>query len=663
MAIPQLIEQTGRVLAGRYRLVAPIGTGVSAAVYLADDTVLRRRVAIKLLHTALAGDQAFLRRFQSEAHTAAGLSHPNIMRVLDWGDDSGGPFLVLEYLGGGSLRSLLDHYRTISLSQAVQLGIQTARALDYAHRRGLVHRDIKPANLLFDEEGRLAIADFGLARALAEAALTEPGGSVLGTARYASPEQVRGQMLDGGADVYSLSLVLIEAITGSVPFAADTTLATLMARLDKRIDIPEHFGELASVLHDATDPNPVSRISAADLARALEGIARELPEPERLKLPGALVVDVNRPMSGVDSTMMPGVGESVRVTDGDLVNGAESGAKESVSVAAKPLPLRVRAANTFLHRKPTSVIDGRKSRRRRFPAIPWKRIAATMSIALLISALTVGGVFVYFNTGRSVTVPSLVNLNVDAARYAASEADLKVIVSTEFHETVETGVAFEQTPNAGDKAHVREPVRLVVSKGPAPRDVPGIVGKSRQEAKDALGAAGFVVDDADVRGEFREDDPKGRVLSQDPSGGKHDKGTHIKLVVSDGPKPRLVPSVANMSEEEAVAALKAQQLVARITQGYSETVPAGKVSGSTPGAGASVARDSTVNVIISRGPELVTVPDVTGMSSAAATERLAAVGLKVTAVYGPPEGATVFSTTPSAGTKVKKGTEVSVYKR
>ena len=167
-------DHVGRVLGGRYRLLAPIGAGASAQVFLADDARLKRRVAVKLLHASLPGDEAFLRRFRAEAQAAAGLNHPNLLAVYDWGEDEV-PFLVTEFLGGGSLRAMLDQGQRLSISQATLIGLEAARGLDYAHRRGFVHRDIKPANLLFDEDGRLRIADFGLARALAEAAVDRAG--------------------------------------------------------------------------------------------------------------------------------------------------------------------------------------------------------------------------------------------------------------------------------------------------------------------------------------------------------------------------------------------------------------------------------------------------------------------------------------------------------
>src|SRR5215217_6838625 len=281
-------DQVGRVLGGRYRLIAPVGTGASATVFMADDVQLQRRVAVKILHPSLAEDAAFLKRFRAEAQAAAALSHPNVMAVYDWGQDgessTSTPYLVLEYLAGGSLRSMLDRGRQLSPSQALLVGLEASRGLDYAHRRGFVHRDVKPANLLFGEDRRLRIADFGLARAIAEAAWTEPDGVVLGTARYASPEQARGSTVDGKSDVYSLALTLVEAVTGTVPFAADTTVATLMARLDKLMPVSAELGPLAAVVERAGRPDPAERPDAATLGRELVEAARRLPRPAPLPI-------------------------------------------------------------------------------------------------------------------------------------------------------------------------------------------------------------------------------------------------------------------------------------------------------------------------------------------------------------------------------------------
>ncbi len=284
VAMSRMADQVGRVLSGRYRLIAPIGTGSSAQVYLADDVRLRRRVAVKVLHAALADDDQFLRRFRAEAQAAAALNHPHILAVYDWGEHDGTPYLVTEYLAGGSVRAILDRGARLTLSQALLVGLEATRALDAAHRRGFVHRDIKPANLLFGDEGRLRIADFGLARALAEAAWTEPQGAVLGTARYASPEQAQGQSVTGKADIYGLALVIIESVTGSVPFTADTTIGTLMARVDRDLEVPDAMGVLAKPLSRAGQADPEARPDARGLAAALMASAADLPRPQPLPL-------------------------------------------------------------------------------------------------------------------------------------------------------------------------------------------------------------------------------------------------------------------------------------------------------------------------------------------------------------------------------------------
>jgi eukaryotic-like serine/threonine-protein kinase len=273
-----LTDTIGRVLSDRYRIEAALGTGASAHVYVATDVTLKRQVAIKMLHPVLAADRAFLRRFRAEAQAAASLSHPNLVGVHDWGEDEDGPYLVLEYLGGGSMRDLLDSANPLQPVHVANIGAQAAHGLAYAHARGFVHRDVKPANLLFaDDRRRLCVADFGLARALAEAAWTEPAGATLGTARYAAPEQAQGKRVDGRADVYALALVLYEALTGTVPFSADTTIGTLMARVGA--DLPAHpaLGPLEAVMRAAAAPEPEERLSASELARRLSQVARELP--------------------------------------------------------------------------------------------------------------------------------------------------------------------------------------------------------------------------------------------------------------------------------------------------------------------------------------------------------------------------------------------------
>ncbi|MCU1458832.1 MAG: protein kinase family protein with domain, partial [Actinomycetia bacterium] len=277
---------TGTVLAGRYRLLALIGTGASGKVYVADDVRLKRQVAVKVLHAALSDDAGFLRRFRAEAQVAASLHHPNIVSVYDWGEDDV-PFMVLELLEGGSLRAMLDRGIRLTPAQAAHVGSEVCAALEYAHARGLVHRDVKPANLLFDEHGIVRVADFGLARALAEASWTEPAGAVIGTARYASPEQATGAPLDARSDLYSLGLVLVESVTGNVPFAADTALGTLAARTQNSVPAPAELGPLAPVVERACRVTPAERYpDAVTMGDALGDAIDAMPIPGPLTLVG-----------------------------------------------------------------------------------------------------------------------------------------------------------------------------------------------------------------------------------------------------------------------------------------------------------------------------------------------------------------------------------------
>ena len=324
--MPLISDSIGRVLGKRYRLLSALGTGASAHVYLAEDVSLQRHVAVKVLQPGLATDEAFLKRFRAEARSVASLNHPHVLRVFDWGDDDEGPYLVLEYLGGGSLRDLLDRDIRLSLSQAAQLGTEVAQGLAYAHLRGLVHRDIKPANLLFDEEGRVRVADFGVARALAEAAWTEPAGAMVGTARYISPEAAEGKPVDGRADVYSLALVLYEAVTGVVPFVTDTTMGTLAARIGQPLPHNDLLGPLDDVLARAAAPDVAARLDAAGLAARLGALASALPTPSPLPLITPKLED----SAPINAFRAPGVSE---LTDAGVVAAAGLAVGDATVVA------------------------------------------------------------------------------------------------------------------------------------------------------------------------------------------------------------------------------------------------------------------------------------------------------------------------------------------
>ena len=621
-----MADRVGRVLGKRYRLLTPIGTGASAQVFLAEDVTLRRQVAVKVLHPALAEDESFLRRFRAEAQQAAALNHPHAMRVFDWGESADGPFLVLEHLGGGSLRDLLDAGDLLSPSQALLVGLEAARALDYAHRRGLVHRDVKPANLVFDEEGRLCIADFGLARALAEAAWTEPAGAILGTARYASPEQAQGLSVDGKADVYSLALVLVEAVTGRVPFSADTTIATLMARVDARLDAPEELGALGPAVESAAAPDPADRIDARQLVAALEQAARELPAPERLPLAARQARDdtVVLQHPGSDLTELGVASRPSADADGGA-------AAESTGEMVLP----------SAHR-----------RRRRWP---WA------FAALLLVLLGVGS-FLAIKSSRVPRhpVPSLRGKTVAQARAEVTDEDFRLKLGpARFDETVPPDAILEQDPSPLRTLREGGTVTVVVSRGAAPRAVPNLTDLDQPAAEQQLKDRGFV---AKIVLQPDEEKPEGKVLTWSPTG-TLPKGVEVTVTVSSGPTPREIPDVTGASYDEAVAALAAAGLKAERVDVFSSDVPKDAVVSTKPGVGKAVERDSTVTVNVSKGPDTVPVPDVTGRTVAEATAALQAAGLQVSGAGGRPRAQLVFQTDPQAGTRVTRGSGVFLFVR
>jgi eukaryotic-like serine/threonine-protein kinase len=626
VATPRIADQIGRVLGGRYRLVAPIGTGASAHVYVAEDVELRRRVAVKVLHPALAEDESFLRRFRAEAQAVAGLRHPHVMQVFDWGQDLDGPFLVLEHLSGGSLRDLLDRGHRLSVSQALVVGLEAARGLDYAHRRGLVHRDIKPANLLFDEEGRLSIADFGLARALAEAAWTEPAGAVLGTARYASPEQAKGSRVDGKADVYALALTLIEAVTGRLPFTADTTIGTLMARIDRPIEVPVELGPLVPVLAAAGAPDPVDRIDAGELARQLDAAAADLPRPAPLPLADPV------PEAAIDLRTRPIVDADDLTVIGDVpttVAPATNGTRRVYDVEA---PVEQR-------------------RRRRWPKV--------LVVLALVAALVGGGAAVAAARRPSFAVPDLKGRTLAEARQlVAGEQDFEVVAADGvYSETVPEGVVVEQSPLPDEERKQGSTVRVRLSEGPEPREVPDLAGRTRADVVAALESLQLALTATEA---YHESIPKDTVIDWSPKTGRVERGGAVAVTFSRGPEPKELPSFLDQVYDSYAKALEALGLKPKKEEAFSDKVEEGKVISTNPAT--PVPPGTEITVVVSKGPEQVAVPNLNGLSEDEAAAKLQDSGLRLGDRFGPPNKK-VFASSPAAGAKVDKGSSIDVYTR
>ncbi|MDQ1510936.1 MAG: eukaryotic-like serine/threonine-protein kinase [Actinomycetota bacterium] len=602
----------GRVLAGRYLLHGAIGTGASGRVYVADDQRLRRRVAVKVLHAALADDTAFLRRFRAEAQLAASLHHSNIVTVYDWGEDDV-PFMVLELLEGGSLRSMLDQNTPLTVAQAARVGRDVASALEYAHARDVLHRDVKPANLLFDEHGIVRVADFGLARALAEASWTEPAGGMLGTARYASPEQAMGLQLDARSDLYALALVLVEAVTGRVPFASDTTIGMLTARTQGALRAPEELGPLAAVIDRAGGLNPDDRYpDAGTMRQALADVSDSLPPPGVLTLAG--MIDRADP-------------HPTRVAAPVASGLFDQDAAEIMLAPPVKLPDR----------------SDRAQHRRMVPLV--------VAIVLLATVGLAASAFARVSGATMVTVPGLVGRTQDSATALAKHEGLSIgTVAREASDPA--GVVVSQSPPAGSFTSNHR-VNLVVSSGPARVAVPAIVNKAWSTVQKQLDAVGFSYGTPPVS-VYSDSVPSGSVVSVDPPAGRQvAPDAKLAVVLSKGHAPIGVPDLAGKSFKDASDALRALGLKpVRGKDLYSNTVPATIVVKTLPAFGLDAPYGSVVKIQLSHGPIMATVPSLLNLTLAEAQGRLDKAHLEFRVNGSVRGGEVVVKQSPDAGARV-----------
>ncbi len=673
--MPLISDSIGRVLGKRYRLLSALGTGASAHVFLAEDVSLQRHVAVKVLQPGLATDEAFLKRFRAEARSVASLNHPHVLRVFDWGEDQDGPYLVLEYLGGGSLRDLLDRDIRLSLSQAAQLGTEVSQGLAYAHLRGLVHRDIKPANLLFDEEGRVRVADFGVARALAEAAWTEPAGAMVGTARYISPEAAEGKPVDGRADVYSLALVLYEAVTGTVPFVTDTTMGTLAARIGQPLPHHDALGPLDDVLARAAAPDVATRLDAAGLAARLGALASALPTPSALPLVTPRPED-SAPIAGFRA---PGVSELTDSGVTAVAVGAAAGAAVGDATAIAP---GVAGAPVGTKAGPGEIFDaepsgGRSSRGRSSgsggggPAAPYRprKSRRTWWIvgAVVAAVIIAAGLVAAFETKMftpSHPTPTVVNLPLAQAQAAVAKVHMTLKEGVPVTSiTVAAGDVVSQSPKPGVSQKEGSTVTVVLASGKPNVTVPSLTGMTCAQAATALQSAHFL--SVCAPGTYNNNVPSQVLVlwsigsTQNPT--KAPYGATITLVPSLGHEPATVPSIpTSYTFTQAQAALTAVGLTATQNDESSTTVPSGQVISTSPASGAQAPFGSAVTVNISTGPPTTQVPNVIGDTVTQATGVLQQDGLSVSGVSGSPSKM-VSGTQPSVGSTVPTSSSVQLF--
>ena len=595
----------GRVIDGRYRIENRLARGGMATVYEATDLRLDRTVALKVMHASLAEDAAFVSRFVREAKSAARLSDQHVVAVYDQGEDDGVVYLVMEYVPGRTVRDVLREHGRLSGEQALTILDPVLQALDAAHSAGFVHRDIKPENVLLTDDGRVKVADFGLARAISAATSTAATqGLLIGTVAYLSPEQVERGIADARSDVYGAGILLYEMVTGAVPYAGETPLAVAYQHVNHEVPLPSSIRSGVAPVIDrlvtrATERDPDARFPDAD--SFLDEV-----RAARSALPAPMPFGVREEPSNAATLIVP-------LTDGAAapqVNGAGKG--------SRPAPPAVRP-------------KGPKRKRRKGPI--------ALLVVLVIGALVAGGAW-YYGVAKTVPMPSVVNLTPEKAQQKLAPDQLTLDSSqTDFSETVKPGLIISTDPRPGQDAREGTTVTAIVSKGPERYAVPLVAGKTVDDATTALESGNLTL--GKTTEAYSDKVGVGVVVTTNPAPGvKLKRDQAVDLVVSKGPAPVKPPKLAGQTQAAATATLTKAGLKVTTSSDYSKTVKTGSVISTSPGSGATVPKGSTVNLVISKGPPLTPVPDVYKMSEADAKARLKSAGFKVDVTY--PIGITPF---------------------
>jgi eukaryotic-like serine/threonine-protein kinase len=596
----------GAMVDERYQLERKIGSGGMADVWLAEDTELDRNVAIKILHDRFAQDKEFVQRFQREAQSAAGLQHPNVVGIFDRGVFGDTYFIAMEYVDGPSLKDLVKG--GMGTKDAIDFTRQILNAARFAHRKGIIHRDLKPQNVLIDDEGRARVADFGIARGGESSDITATG-SVMGTAQYLSPEQAQGKPTTPRSDIYSIGVILYEALTGRVPFEGDSAVAVALKQVSEAPRRPSAINPeippaLDAVVMRALAKDPDARFKDADaFLKALDAAERAPDKP--------------RPQDTAAFAAVSPEGET------DIPGDEEEEFDES---------------------------ELERSHRWRWITVA---LLAAGVAALVAFALT---------RSSNVAIPDVIGQNSDQASQILDSKGFKVAIKA-----VPSGAPRDQvveqdpipTDRGGGKAEEGSTVTLSVSSGPAIVVVPDVSNLNQADATKRLENAGFRVN---VTEQFSKSVKRGLAIGTEPAAGTQlSTAQAVNLLISRGANTVDVPNVVGLNDQAALAALSNAGLSGTEVQ-QDSTEPQGKVLNQSPGAGKRVARGSQVTIFASTGA--ITVPDVTGQTRQAAVTALKKAGFTAAVseetTTDPTQVGVVISEFPPGGSRGQRGDTVTI---
>ena len=596
----------GMFVGDRYEIISKIGTGGMSDVYKAKDHTLGRFVAIKVLKPEFSEDVNFVTKFRTEAQSAAGLEHPNIVNIYDVGSENGMHYIVMEYVEGITLKTYIEKKGQLTFKETVSIAIQVARGIEAAHNKGIIHRDIKPQNIIISTEGKVKVTDFGIARAASSNTISA---DVMGSVHYASPEQARNGFVDGKSDIYSLGIVMYEMVTGRVPFDGDTTVAVAIQHLQEEIVAPSAYApnlpiSMEKIILKCTQKNPDRRYESMT----------------------ALLADLRKALISPDEDFVviaPVSQEKTRVINEEEINKIKQetsniylGEEDIIS----NMPKRRMKVEEPEEDTDDDYDDDLEPNPKMDKAITIMGIVAGFIIVGLIIFILVsffgdfkfGGSSKKNNTEVSqeesgmLEVPDVKGLTFEEAQAELNEKGLGIKnAGSSASEQYEAGQIISQTPDALTKAEEHTTIEVIVSSGKGEVSVPSVTGMDETTAYNTLSNAGFTpVKDYAYNGDVAQ----GNVIEQSPAAGSLGKsGDSVKIVISRGTEQEgaatvAVPSVLGLTEDAARAAIQNAGLtVGNITSGNSDTVASGQIISQSPAADAAVDPNTAVDFVVSTG--------------------------------------------------------------
>ena len=636
----------GRLLDGRYQVEAIVARGGMATVYRAVDTRLDRVVALKVMHPDLAADDEFVVRFIAEARSAARLSHPAIVAVFDQGDDDGTVYLAMEYVEGRTLRQLLREQGRLSPEHSLDVIDPVLAALDAAHSAGIVHRDMKPENVLVGHDGRVKVADFGLARALTDAS-NATRGLLLGTVNYISPEQALGESATPRSDVYSTGIMLYELLTGRPPHTGATDFVVVRSHIEVDVPPPSLVEPAVSARLDTL----VRRATAREPLHRFADAGEFLAEVRRVHAGGDSGLDTM--LAGLEPREAAGVSLAEAMTSIVHPSEATAGGTSLVPGSNGHVVGPVRRQPQDLESAP------RTERRRAGPHRRWRGPILLATVLLLAAGLAIGAW--WYGAGRYTSTPSLIDLTVEEARTAAEREGLTVVeAEPRFSEVIAPGNVVDTVPGPGERILHEGTIELFVSKGPERYVIPDLGGLTQTEAEEALVAAGIPV--GEIEEIYHDEIPADIVVSQSaPPGDELRRDMTVSFEVSKGPEPIEIEDFTGRPFAEAEKALTDAGFAVVAEEVSDSELAPGTVISQDPASGTGHRGDEIRLQVAASGQLKIPVPNVVGMDVGAARFLLGALGFDVE-VNGPALGREVKAQNPRAGELRELGSTVRLQR-